>query len=132
VQIGKGCTIHQTKPVECSKFQCLWLYDQSLENNWRPDVSKCVFYYHQDGFIIAECGSENKHLIHESRYIAVFQHYAYQLESQGGYVIVHFGNSMYAVTPREIYDFGATRAAEKLRAHFDYGSRQIVTIHMDC
>ncbi len=35
--IGKGCTIHETKPQVCKDFSCMWLRDETMPDDWRPD-----------------------------------------------------------------------------------------------
>jgi hypothetical protein len=38
----KGCGIYATRPGSCQAFQCLWLVDASLGEEWKPAKSKFV------------------------------------------------------------------------------------------
>lgn len=35
--IGKGCLIHETRPQVCRDFHCVWLRDERMPEEWRPD-----------------------------------------------------------------------------------------------
>lgn len=128
--VGKGCKIYDEKPEECTTFKCLWLYDRRLDESWYPARSKCVLYYHNDGFIIAEIASENKALMRDAKYLALFKAYAEEVKSKRGYVIVRCGKWMYAVTPTKLFDLGATRAVEKIRASYDVRTGDILTVQI--
>lgn len=36
------CTIYDKRPSDCRKFECLWLKNQSMPDNWRPDKLKII------------------------------------------------------------------------------------------
>jgi hypothetical protein len=42
LQIGKGCRIYERRPKPCRDFRCLWLLDESLGEEWRPDTAGFV------------------------------------------------------------------------------------------
>jgi hypothetical protein len=42
LQIGKGCRIYERRPEPCRAFHCLWLLDDSLGEEWRPDIAGFV------------------------------------------------------------------------------------------
>ncbi len=42
--IGKGCTIYEERPSSCKFFECLWLTDERMPEDLRPDKSKVIFY----------------------------------------------------------------------------------------
>ncbi len=48
-QIGKGCGIYESRPVDCRKFECLWLQTPDMPDGLRPDKSKVVFWVTTDG-----------------------------------------------------------------------------------
>lgn len=39
---GRGCRIYEDRPAECRTFKCLWLSDESLGPEWKPERSKLV------------------------------------------------------------------------------------------
>ncbi|HJR55253.1 MAG TPA: hypothetical protein VJ798_01645 [Rhizomicrobium sp.] len=39
---GQGCAIYETRPEECRKFACVWLADENLGPEWKPEKCKMV------------------------------------------------------------------------------------------
>ncbi len=39
---GRGCAIYAQRPHSCSVFSCLWLLDETLGEEWKPEKSKLV------------------------------------------------------------------------------------------
>jgi hypothetical protein len=106
--IGKGCKIYSNKPEECTTFQCLWLMDERLDDNFKPDRMKVVIYPHIRGYIIADCDQRSS--MNDQKNMPLFKELARLVESMLGMcLIVCHGDYMKAVTPNGIYDLGATR-----------------------
>ena len=45
---GKGCTNYRLRPKLCREFQCLWLQEDWLADEWKPSVSKFVMMWEYD------------------------------------------------------------------------------------
>ena len=44
VEIGKGCTDYDNRPDHpCKKFQCEWLIDKNIPENFKPSNSNVIF-----------------------------------------------------------------------------------------
>jgi hypothetical protein len=39
---GRGCGIHETRPQHCRSFHCLWMTQNWLGPEWKPDQAKMV------------------------------------------------------------------------------------------
>ena len=39
---GAGCGIHETRPLHCREFFCLWMTDPTMPDEWKPERSKIV------------------------------------------------------------------------------------------
>jgi hypothetical protein len=39
---GRGCAVYDDRPDECRTFSCLWLLDDNLGPEWKPEKSKMV------------------------------------------------------------------------------------------
>ena len=39
---GRGCGIHETRPQHCRSFHCLWMTENWLGPEWKPERSKMV------------------------------------------------------------------------------------------
>ncbi len=40
--IGQGCRIYEQRPDECREFNCAWLMDESIGEEWKPSRSRMV------------------------------------------------------------------------------------------
>jgi hypothetical protein len=45
---GRGCTIHDSLPAECSAFDCLWKTEAAISMLWKPDQAKMVLTLHPE------------------------------------------------------------------------------------
>ena len=126
--IGKGCKIYSAKPSECSSFYCLWLYDERLPDDWRPDRIKCVLYGHIDGSVIADFEPLNRAALRNDKYLSVLRRYAAEIEHAGKFVVAAFGQNIFAVTPRQIFPLGRVRDSHQLKVNFDFTSRTIFEV----
>ncbi|MGL4976147.1 MAG: hypothetical protein ACRC56_12690 [Bosea sp. (in: a-proteobacteria)] len=45
---GKGCASYQLRPQACHDFNCLWLEETWLGEEWKPEVAKFVMSYEYD------------------------------------------------------------------------------------
>lgn len=53
--IGQGCRIYDNRPSQCREFLCIWLQDDGLPQEWKPEISKMVLSVHPStGFIYAQ------------------------------------------------------------------------------
>lgn len=56
---NKGCTIRDTRPKECSTYQCMWSQMENVGNELRPDQCGIIFDRITDDVITARL-EENK------------------------------------------------------------------------
>jgi hypothetical protein len=42
---GRGCGIHETRPDHCRAFHCLWMTENWLGDEWKPEKSKMVLTF---------------------------------------------------------------------------------------
>jgi hypothetical protein len=50
---GRGCGIYETRPAECRRFFCMWMYQPQIGPEWKPEKSKIVLCLELDGKRIA-------------------------------------------------------------------------------
>ena len=48
-EVGKGCSIYADAPPSCHDFRCLWLDNEEMTDNLRPDKTKVVLGGTTDG-----------------------------------------------------------------------------------
>lgn len=46
---GKGCQIYETRPQTCREFNCLWLQNELMPEEMRPDRTHVVLSVPTDG-----------------------------------------------------------------------------------
>lgn len=51
---GVGCSIHASRPEQCSSFQCQWTVSPLLGDEWRPDRANFLIWAQAEGQIIVE------------------------------------------------------------------------------
>ena len=53
--IGRGCTIYDDRPQRCRDFFCVWVQDESLPQEWKPETCKMVLsVWPSTGFIYVQ------------------------------------------------------------------------------
>ncbi len=81
---GKGCAMHdQPRPEVCTRFKCLWLDDEEMPENWRPDKS---------GILLAMLGGVETSDGRDIPVIEVSEHYAGLLD-KSQFARSHVGNN---------------------------------------
>jgi hypothetical protein len=48
-EVGKGCKVYDDRPGTCREYQCLWLQQEALVDELRPDRCKVVLTSTTDG-----------------------------------------------------------------------------------
>ena len=49
---GKGCGIYATRPQVCREFECMWLQEDSMPEELRPDKSHVILWVNETGEIL--------------------------------------------------------------------------------
>lgn len=52
---GRGCGIWETRPDFCRDFHCLWIKEQSLGPEWKPEVAKFVMNWWDQNHLYITC-----------------------------------------------------------------------------
>ncbi|MFL6857402.1 MAG: YkgJ family cysteine cluster protein [Allosphingosinicella sp.] len=51
--IGRGCTIYDSRPVECRRFHCGYLFWPQAGEHWFPGRSKMIIVSEMDGTLLS-------------------------------------------------------------------------------
>ena len=46
--IGLGCGVYEDRPKPCQEFECLWLQNETIPEDLRPDKTHVVLYVSKD------------------------------------------------------------------------------------
>lgn len=105
--IGVGCKIYETKPPSCTGFQCGYLANPQLGEEWYPAKSRMVLITDSDGSRIAV--TVDPGLPHEWKkepYYGQLKHWSRVAAEHGGQVAIKNGEKMIIVLPEEDVDLG--------------------------
>lgn len=93
--IGKGCKIYEARPAQCRAFECLWLQDDLMPPNWKPEISKVVFsIYPSTGFIYGQVDPGAPFAWQKEPYLGLLRAWAeHLLEEQRHLLIFVNGNA---------------------------------------
>lgn len=129
--VGQGCMIYAQRPDECSAFQCRWLCDPSLSDDWYP--AKChmvlrAIMVQQPGrqnpqraagpsqslMIVACVDPDRPEAWRREPYYSGFRTLARQLYPAGGSLFVKIGLRKIAILPDEDVDLGICTEKDRI------------------
>jgi hypothetical protein len=113
---GNGCLIYADRPNECRTFRCLWLMRAELGEHWRPDRSRIVLYFSQDGtHLIANVDPSRPGIWRQRPFHESLQGWARRGGAAGLEVIVKVGRRIFMVLPDRDVDLGQIGDEERFR-----------------
>jgi len=103
----RGCSIYQTRPVECRNFVCGWLRMPQLDERWKP--SACKFVLATD-----DTHTHMKIVVDPARpdawrrepYYSAFRSWAHSNPEQGMKIMVAIGKRAIVILPDREVDLG--------------------------
>jgi hypothetical protein len=104
---GAGCSIYSEKPNECSAFYCRFLLDPSLDEKWKPSVSKIVLVFEVDGKrLAAYVDPQRPDAWKREPYYSALKSWARDAVAQKGQVIAVVNERTYMIFPDREVDLG--------------------------
>jgi hypothetical protein len=102
---GVGCKIYADRPRACSAFECMFLRDPDLSEEWRPSKSKLVLTIEPFGGgleVYVDPGRPNAW--RDEPFISKLRSVALAMASSGAFITIYVGNrATVLVGDREIY-----------------------------
>ncbi len=97
---GRGCKIHDALPDQCRDFFCLWLTDQHLPPEWKPERAKIVLSIFPDnGFVYAQVDPGSPQAWRKEPYFGDLQRMAGNLLKQNRHLIVFVDQNATLIMP---------------------------------
>ena len=101
---GKGCGVYAERPAVCRTFFCLWRYDASLDDDWRPDKARFVtqpsgLWIHGDPGAPAAWRAP--------KYYPTIKLAAARQAEKGRFIVVTIGNRATMILPDRDVEIGA-------------------------
>jgi hypothetical protein len=110
---GRGCAIYHGRPAECGNFSCLWLVNDLLDEQLKPNKSKFVLTASEDG-IEVRCDPGFPNAWRKEPYASEIRGWAISGESNDVTVVVIVGQRMILVTPDREFDLGIVGPDERI------------------
>lgn len=120
---GRGCLGYETRPAECSAFNCLWLVDERFGAHWKPNKSKLVVTTSEDGLEI-RCDPGFPEAWRKQPYHREIRNLAASGEALDVSVLVIAGERMILVAPDCEFDLGMVGADQRIVREYE-GNRLV-------
>lgn len=102
---GQGCTIHGARPAACRAFDCHWLLDETMGDEWYPRQSGMVVQALEMALLVRVDPGTQQPWRHEP-YLSKLVFLAGQLLTQGRMVLVLEQGHTILLLPDRIVDVG--------------------------
>ena len=123
---GRGCEIHASRPEFCRDFQCLWILDTRLGDEWRPDRAKFVMsYLAEKGLLAVTCDPGAPRAWKREPYYSKLKAWAAELMARGHFVMVQSGDQGTLVTTETDTPLGIIGEGFELKAVSEGGRMNI-------
>ncbi len=108
--IGKGCKIYETRPIECRRFYCGYLINEPIGEHWKPSVSRMVLDYEpQANRIVVHVDQGRIDAWRAEPYYSEIKDWARRAADNRGQVVVWQGRDAVVVLPAEEKNLGPVR-----------------------
>lgn len=110
---GQGCAIHDARPVQCRAFDCHWLLDATMGDEWFPNRCKMVVRALEAALLVHVDASAHQPWRQEP-YLSKLVFLARQLTPQGRMVLVLEQGHSILILPDRIVDLGVLDAQDQV------------------
>ena len=104
-EIGKGCRIYPDRPAQCRDFNCRYIYDPSLGEEWNPIRSHMVLRT-EGTLLVVQVDHQRPDAWKREPYHAMLREFARRLYPRGNQIIVKIGARAVVVLPDRDVDMG--------------------------
>ncbi len=119
---GKGCKIHDALPDQCRLFNCLWMTDGGMPDEWRPDHARFVLsIFPANGFIYGQVDPGSPAAWRRQPYYDGLKRMARTLIGERRHVIMFVGDEATLVMPDEALPLGRMTADDQFRIEQAFG-----------
>ncbi len=87
--VGRGCRIHETRPLHCRQFFCLWMTNETLPPSWKPEISKmAISIFPDNGFVYVQVDPGSPQAWRKEPYFTGLKQWSARLLQSGKHLIV--------------------------------------------
>lgn len=112
-----GCGIYESRPNECRTFNCEWLTNAQISDDWRPIRSKMVLYHVHDGGmekLVVHVDPGSPLAWKNEPYYSQLKRWARDLLELNGIVNIYLGKKVIAILPDKDVDLGTFSLGDKI------------------
>ena len=119
---GAGCGIHAMRPDQCRAFNCLWLEDPAIPEDWKPEKSKFVLtIFPGNGFLYVQVDPGAPQAWRRAPYFEQLKKIAGEFNARGKHVIVSVNDFATLILPTGPVTLGAMSAKDHFRIEQTFG-----------
>ena len=111
-----GCSIYDTRPEVCRTFNCEWLINPSIGDEWQPLRSKIFLMHIRDGDmnkLVVHVDSGSPLAWKNEPYYSQLKRWSRELLEIGGLVNIYVGKKVIVVLPDRDVDLGTFNLGDK-------------------
>lgn len=116
---GVGCVIHDQRPISCRTFDCMWLSNPSLPDEWKPDRARFVLSVDPGGALMVVCDPAQPAAWRREPYHAQIRAWAERGVSMQKPVLLMIGERASVILPNTELDIGVLKAGDQVGLSHD-------------
>lgn len=116
-QTGRGCGIHETRPEHCRAFHCLWISQDFLGPEWKPEIAKFVLTMDPvNRFLLAQMDPGQPGAWKREPYQTQLRRWAAAAQAEGRLVVVFVNRSATIILPDRDVSLGVLGTNDRVVA----------------
>jgi hypothetical protein len=101
-----GCGIYEKRPAECRGFQCGYLLEPELDEQWKPSTSRLVVASAGPNCCYVYVDPQRPNAWRREPYYSRIKHWTKQALEAGGQIAVFVGTRVWMALPQGDVDLG--------------------------
>jgi hypothetical protein len=98
--IAQGCKIYDDRPQQCRAFDCVWIQDEAMAPDWKPEISKIVFsVYPATRFIYGQVDPGSPFAWQKEPYLSGLKAWSERLLQERRHLLIFVGSNATLIMP---------------------------------